>query len=66
MISTDFDCVSPEDDAARGSLVERLAAIERSLLTQALEEAGGVQTRAARALGISERHLRYRLRKYGL
>jgi two-component system NtrC family response regulator len=56
----------PEGNADRGTLVERLAAIERSLLTQALEEAGGVQTRAARTLGISERHLRYRLRKHGL
>jgi two-component system NtrC family response regulator len=56
----------PEVDADQGSLVDRLASIERGLLTQALEEAGGVQTRAARALGISERHLRYRLRKYGL
>jgi DNA-binding NtrC family response regulator len=55
-----------EAEADRGSLVERLAAIERGLLRQALEEAGGVQTRAARALGISERHLRYRLRKHGL
>jgi DNA-binding NtrC family response regulator len=49
-----------------GSLVDRLAAIERRLLAEALEEADGVQTRAARALGISERLLRYRLRKHGL
>ncbi|MCG6923574.1 MAG: sigma-54 dependent transcriptional regulator [Acidobacteriota bacterium] len=56
----------PEVEADQGSLVERLAAIERGLLVQALEDADGVQTRAARALGIGERHLRYRLRKYGL
>jgi two-component system NtrC family response regulator len=55
-----------EAETEQGSLVERLAAIERGLLREALDEAGGVQTRAARALGISERHLRYRLRKYGL
>jgi two-component system NtrC family response regulator len=56
----------PEVEADQGSLVERLAAIERGLILQALEDADRVQTRAARALGISERHLRYRLRKYGL
>ena len=56
----------PEAETEQGSLVERLAAIERGLLRQALDEAGGVQTRAAQSLGISERHLRYRLRKYGL
>jgi two-component system NtrC family response regulator len=51
---------------ASGSLAQRLAAFERTLLRRALSEAGGVQTRAARALGMSERHLRYRLRKHGL
>jgi DNA-binding NtrC family response regulator len=56
----------PEPDGARGSLVARLAAIERGLIAQALDEADGVQTRAAQALGISERHLRYRLRKHGI
>lgn len=56
----------PEAEIGQGSLVERLAAIERGLLRQALDEAGGVQTRAAASLGISERHLRYRLKKYGL
>jgi len=55
-----------ETGALGGSLVQRLAAIERGLILEALEEAGGVQTRAARALGISERHLRYRLRKHGI
>jgi two-component system NtrC family response regulator len=55
-----------EDVPASGSLVARLAAFERALLVQALADAGGVQTRAARALGIGERHLRYRLKKHGL
>jgi two-component system NtrC family response regulator len=58
--------LTPETGTTRGSLVERLAAIERGLIVQALDEAGGVQTRAAQALGISERHLRYRLHKYGI
>ena len=36
------------------------------LMLEALAQAAGVQTRAARALGMSERHLRYKLQKYGL
>jgi two-component system NtrC family response regulator len=48
------------------SFVERVAQFERELILEALERAGGVQTRAARELGMSERHLRYKLRKYGL
>jgi two-component system NtrC family response regulator len=40
--------------------------IERQMIRAALTRAGGVQTRAAEALGISERALRYKLRKYGL
>jgi DNA-binding NtrC family response regulator len=56
----------PEAHVSSGTLVERLAAIERGLIEKALDEAGGVQTRAAQALGISERHLRYRIRKHGI
>ena len=48
------------------TFVERVAEFERSLIVDALDRAGGVQTRAARALGMSERHLRYKLRKYRL
>jgi DNA-binding NtrC family response regulator len=48
------------------TFVERVAEFERALIVEALDRAGGVQTRAARALGMSERHLRYKLRKYGL
>jgi two-component system response regulator AtoC len=32
----------------------------------ALERSGGVQTRTAEELGISERVLRYKMHKYGL
>ena len=48
------------------AFVERVAEFERALIVEALERAGGVQTRAARALGMSERHLRYKLQKYKL
>jgi DNA-binding NtrC family response regulator len=48
------------------TLPEKLAGLEKRLILDALQQAGGVQTRAARALGITERHLRYRLQKHGL
>jgi two-component system NtrC family response regulator len=49
-----------------GSLPDQVASLERRLIREALARAGGVQTQAARLLGISERHLRYKLRKQGL
>ena len=48
------------------SLPARVAQLERRMILDALERTGGVQTRAAALLGISERHLRYKLRKHGL
>ena len=47
-----------------GSLNETLDTVERGLILEALKETGGVQTRAAEKLGISERVLRYKLKKY--
>jgi two-component system NtrC family response regulator len=43
-----------------------LADIERQAIRSALERTGGIQTQAAEALGISERVLRYKMKKYGL
>jgi two-component system NtrC family response regulator len=48
----------------KGSLNETLDTVERGLIVEALKETGGVQTRAAERLGISERVLRYKLKKY--
>jgi two-component system NtrC family response regulator len=48
----------------KGSLNETLDTVERGLILEALQGAGGVQTRAAERLGISERVLRYKLKKY--
>ena len=48
------------------NFTERVEAYERSLIVAAMKETGNVQTRAAAALGISERHLRYKLAKYGM
>ena len=49
-----------------GSFRERVEVFEQQLIQDALESANGVQTRAADLLGMSERHLRYKLQKYGL
>lgn len=38
--------------------------LERELIVQALNEAKGSQSGAARQLGISERVLRYKMKKY--
>jgi two-component system response regulator PilR (NtrC family) len=47
-------------------LQAHLDAIERRILEQALERAGGVKTDAARLLALTFRSLRYRLAKYGI
>jgi two-component system, NtrC family, response regulator AtoC len=43
-----------------------LAQWEKSMIEQALREAGGNQTRAAQRLGISRDTLRYRIKKFGI
>ncbi len=57
--------LKPEVRGEDASFTERVEAFEKALIFEALEKAGGVQTRAAAALGMSERHLRYKLKKYG-
>jgi two-component system response regulator AtoC len=47
-----------------GSLAKRLEAVEREMMISALEKHDWIQTRAADTLGISERMLRYKLKKY--
>ena len=47
-------------------LPEMLNMIERELLCNALEEAGHIQARAAKALGITKSLLQYKLKKFGL
>jgi two-component system NtrC family response regulator len=48
----------------KGQLNETLDTVERGLILDALKGSNGVQTRAAERLGISERVLRYKLKKY--
>lgn len=46
------------------NLTDYLATLERNLILEALQNAGGNQSECARQLGISERVLRYKLGKY--
>ncbi len=55
-----------EQPESGGLLSERLARVEMEMLLASLERHDWVQTRAAEALGISERVLRYKMKKYGL
>jgi two-component system NtrC family response regulator len=55
-----------ERDRGTQSLPDTLEEIERQLIVKALERSGGVQTKAAEELGISERVLRYKMKKYSL
>jgi two-component system NtrC family response regulator len=50
----------------KGQLNETLDTVERGLILDALKESNGIQTRAAARLGISERVLRYKLKKYSI
>jgi len=45
-------------------LVESLEEIEKDVILKALQQHQGVQTKAAESLGISERVLRYKMKKY--
>jgi len=48
------------------SLPEMVERIERDAILKALRESNWVQVEAARSLGITERNLRYKMRKYGI
>ncbi|MEZ4524753.1 MAG: sigma-54 dependent transcriptional regulator [Desulfobacterales bacterium] len=50
----------------QGTLSQRLEALERELIVSALEKHEWIQTRAADSLGLSERVLRYKIRKLGI
>src|SRR5258707_1920979 len=55
------------DLPSTGMDLERYVAdIERSLIASALNQSGGVQTRAAEMLGVSYRSLRHLMKKYGM
>jgi Nif-specific regulatory protein len=54
------------DTPPQGKLHDSLAALEREMIVDALKSACGNAARAARMLGVSERHIRLRLTRYGI
>ena len=77
MLLTDREFLAPEDFStlSRGAPSAtfrlppdgvNLEEVERQLLTQALERAGGNQTHAGALLGINRDQVRYRIEKFGL
>ncbi len=63
---SDFCLDYEELDESYSSLQQRLEAIEKKEILKALEKTNWVQTRAAERLGISERVLRYKMKKFGI
>jgi two-component system response regulator PilR (NtrC family) len=62
-----LDANKIEIDENKGIDLEKLVAdFERTLLTKALQQAGGVKKRASKLLNISFRSMRYRVDKYSL
>jgi len=64
--STRSESESGYGSVAGGSLPEMVENLERHLIADALAESDGNQSKAAELLGISERNLRYKLKKYGM
>jgi len=58
------DFTGPKGEA--GVLRQSVEELERKMIIEALTKADDNQTKAAEALGLSERVLRYKLKKYGL
>ena len=48
------------------TLKEKIRDIEREAILKALEECEWIQARAARKLGITERMIGYKIKKYGI
>ena len=69
-VVTRSDLPAEVQQAAPAPVADTLPAqveeLEKTAIAQALERAGGVQSRAAELLGLTERNLRYKLKKYGL
>ena len=60
-------CEAESDhEPQEGSLRDALETLERQMVRDALEKAGFNQSQAAKLLGLNERMLRYKLKKYGL
>jgi len=57
---------APPGPVLSGSLDEALEEWERRMILDALQQTQGVQARAAKILGVSERSLWYRIKKLGI
>ncbi|HNU74435.1 MAG TPA: helix-turn-helix domain-containing protein [Deltaproteobacteria bacterium] len=57
--------VSPEKKK-QGQLSSLIGAYERSLIVDALKDARGNQSKAARVLGTTKRIIQYKVEKYGI
>jgi len=60
---------SPEltdQNLEHGTFQQRVEAFEKKLILEALKNNKKIQTKAADALGMTERHLRYKLKKYNM
>ncbi|UCD51027.1 MAG: hypothetical protein JSW27_00025, partial [Phycisphaerales bacterium] len=58
--------ISKKESATKASLTEIIANKERELIVDALKKAGGRQRSAAAELGITERILGYKIKKYNI
>ncbi len=65
---TDSKSQSPEEITLDFSepLPQKVARLEKMMIEEALKRTGYVQTKAAKLLGIDEKSLRYKRRKYGI
>ncbi len=52
--------------SGEGTLTDQVEALEKQSIYDALQESGGNQTRAGKLLGLTERNLRYKLKKYNI
>jgi transcriptional regulator with PAS, ATPase and Fis domain len=57
---------SEDNSRQLGPMKSSVATLERQMIEEAMENAQHHQTKAAELLGITERTLRYKLKKYGL
>lgn len=64
--SQDLPNLAEQPTAGDGSIRGTVESIERSMIIEALVNADWVQTKAAAGLGLSERMLRYKIKKYGI
>ncbi len=58
--------ISSLQGAGPGSIDEQLHEIEKGLIIEALVKTGGIQVKAAELLGINQRSLWHRIKKYGI